>query len=103
MQGVQKIAMVINQSRDCWEGTRSALGLGVENLWAGCFYIDCAIELIPGKSEEEFLENLEMLEELEAEMYTNVPANSQRFPLIKYLPLEEMPQKLAAFQLVVPF
>lgn len=103
MQDVKRIAILINESMDCWEGVRSGLGLGVENLWAGCFIIDCDIELLPGKTEEDFQENLEMLEELEAELYTNVPANSERFPLIKYLPLEAMPEKIMGFQLVVPF
>lgn len=103
MQGVKRIAILINQPSDCWEGVRSGLGLGVENLWAGCFIIDCQIELLPGKSEADFQENLEMLDELEAELYTNVAANSERLPLIKYLPLQEMPEKIKGFDLVVPF
>jgi hypothetical protein len=103
LQDIKRIAIVITKPLDVWEGMRSALGLGVENLWSGCFLLDCPIELIPGKSDQEFQENLEMLEELEAELYTNVPANSERFPLIKYLPLERMPEKLMNFQLVVPF
>ena len=103
MQGVKRIAILINKSADCWEGVRSGLGLGVENLWAGSFILDCPIELLPGKTEEDFQENLEMLDELEAELYTNVAANHERFPLIKYLPLEAWPEKIKGFQLVVPF
>lgn len=103
MQDVKRVAILIHQPADCWEGMRSGLGLGVENLWAGCFIIDCPIELLPGKTDEDFQENLEMLDELEAELFTNVKANSERFPLIKYLPLEEMPEKIRGYQLVVPF
>jgi hypothetical protein len=103
LQGIQRIAILINEPQDCWEGVRSGLGLGVENLWAGCFIIDCEIELLPGKTEEDFTENLEMLIELEAGLFTNVEANSKRFPQFEYLPVEEMPEKIKEYQLVVPF
>jgi hypothetical protein len=103
LQDIQRIAILIREPRDCWEGLRSGLGLGVENLWAGCFIIDCEIELLPGKSDEDLTENLEMLLELEAGLFTNVRANSERFPQIEYLPLEAMPEKIKEYQLVVPF
>jgi len=104
MKDIEKVAILINQSRDSWEGVRSTLGLLVENLWAACFFIDCLVELPADKSEDEFNENLEMLvEDLEGEVFTNTKADADKYEYMEYCPLEEMPAKIKQYQLVVPF
>lgn len=103
MQGIERVAILVNKPMDCWEGLRSTLGLLVENLWGGCFIIDCEIKLPADKREEDFAENLEMLEDLEGQAVTNVKANAERFEFLEYMPLEEMVEQIKTYQLVVPF
>lgn len=98
-----KVAILVKEPVDSWEGLRSTLGLLVENMWVAAFFIDTEVELPAEKSEEEFSENLEMLEDLEGEVYTNVQANVDKWGYFQYLPLEEMPAKIKEYQLVVPF
>lgn len=103
MEGIQRVCILVNEPEDSWEGLRSTLGLLVENLWAACFYIDTNIELPAEKSEEEFQENLEMLEDLEGECYTTNQADAERFEFLQYLPLEQMKEKIKTYQIIVPF
>lgn len=103
MEGIERVCILVNESEDSWEGLRSTLGLLVENLWGGCFFIDTVIELPPEKSTEEFQENLEMLEDLEGECCTNNQADAERFEFLSYLPLEEMVDRIKTYQVIVPF
>jgi hypothetical protein len=103
MHGIQRVAFLVNESRDSWEGLRSTLGLLVENLWAACFFIDTPVELIDGKSPEDFQENLEMLADLEGECFTNTRADADKYEFLTYASLEEMAEKIKTYHLVVPF
>ncbi len=103
MEGIERVCILVNENEDSWEGLRSTLGLLVENLWGACFYIDTTIELPPEKSEEEFQENLEMLEDLEGECYTTNQADAERFEFLGYLPLDQMVEKIKTYQIIVPF
>lgn len=103
MHDIKRIAFLINDPQDTWEGLRSTLGLLVENMWAAAFFIDCELAPPEGKSKEDFDENLEMLLDLEGEAYSNVQANADHYENITYLPLEEMIAKIKTYQLVVPF
>ncbi len=103
MEGVNKVAILINQPENSWEGLRSSLGLLVENMWVAAFFIDTEVALPAAKTEEEFEENLEMLDDLEGEVYTNVQANVDKWGYFKYLSLEDMVAKIKEYQLVVPF
>ena len=76
MEGVNKVAFLVNKTDNSWEGLRSGLGLLVENMWVAVFFIDTEVTLPPEKSDEEFTENLEMLDDLEGEVYTNVQRSS---------------------------
>ncbi|MBF0496639.1 MAG: hypothetical protein HQK58_08710 [Deltaproteobacteria bacterium] len=97
----EKVILLVREERDQWEGLRSTLGLGVENLWVACCFINTEIKMKPDK-EQGFKENLEMLEELEGEVYTNVPVNAERYKM-KYLELKDLAKKLSEYDLVVPF
>lgn len=103
MEGIERVCILVNEPVDSWEGLRSTLGLLVENLWGACFFIDTSIELPASKSEEEFQENLEMLEDLEGECYTNNQADAERFEFLEYLSLQEMAEKIKTYQVIVPF
>ncbi|MCB2228494.1 MAG: hypothetical protein KQH53_17570 [Desulfarculaceae bacterium] len=103
MEDIKRVCILVNESEDSWEGLRSTLGLLVENLWGACFFIDTVIEMPAEKSDEEFQENLEMLDDLEGECYTNVQANADKYEFLDYLPLEEMVEKIKTYQIIVPF
>lgn len=103
MEGVNKVAFLVNKPANSWEGLRSGLGLLVENMWVAVFFIDTEVELPAAKSDEEFTENLEMLDDLEGEVYTNVQANVDKWGYFKYMTLEDMLPKIKEYQLVVPF
>ena len=103
MHDVKRIAFLINDPVDTWEGLRSTLGLLVENMWAAAFFIDCQLSPPEGKSTQDFEENLEMLLDLEGEAFSNVQANADQYENITYLPLDEMVEKIKTYQLVVPF
>ncbi|MFZ5587780.1 MAG: hypothetical protein ACOZHQ_17815 [Thermodesulfobacteriota bacterium] len=103
MHDIKRVAFLINDPQDTWEGLRSTLGLLVENLWGAAFFIDCELTPPEGKTEENFVENLEMLTDLEGEAYTNVRANADKYENITYLPLAELVEKIKTYQLVVPF
>lgn len=103
MEGIERVAVVVKDPEDCWEGLRSTLGLLVDNLWGAFFLIDIEVSLPAEKSEEEFTENLEMCDDLEGEVYTNVQANVDKWGYFKYLDLDGMIAKLREYQIVMPF
>jgi hypothetical protein len=100
---VEKVAILVNSSPDSWEGLRSTLGLLVENLWVAAFFIDTEVQLPASKSEEEFRDNLLLLEDLEGELYTNLQSEVDKWGTFEYLSLEDMVAKIKDYELVVPF
>jgi hypothetical protein len=103
MRGIERVAILVNESVDSWEGLRSTLGLLVENLWAACFFIDTPVALPAGKGEEDFQDNLEMLADLDGQCYTNTQADADKCQFMTYAGLPEMAEKLKTYHLVVPF
>jgi len=103
MENLDKIAILVNDSANAYEGLRSSLGLLVENLWVRTFFIDMEVSLPEGKTDEDFEGYLEMLDDLEGEIYTNVQANVDKYGYFQYLPLEDMVEKIKEYQLVAPF
>jgi len=103
MENIEKVAFLVNDPDSAWEGVRSSLGMLVENKWVATFFIDAEVSLPPGKVDDNFLENLEILDDLEGELYTNVQANVDKWGFFKYITLEDMVAKIKEYQLVVPF
>ncbi len=101
---IEKVAFIINETENCWQALRSLFGCLVDNLWCGAFIIDSEVETPSQLSEEEFIEHLEsFVVDFEAEIYTNVKANADKYEHIEYLSLEDMIPKINAYQLIVPF
>lgn len=103
MTDTEKVAVLVKEGAHCWEGLRSTLGLLVDNLYGRVFYLDCPVELPEGKTEEEFVANLEMLDDLEGEAYTTVKADADRFEHLTYCPLDDMVPLIKEYDLVLPF
>lgn len=101
MEDVKKVAFVVKNSDDIWECTRSAIGLGVENVYVALFIIDTAVEM--EQQAEAYRDQLEMINDLEGRIFTNVLKNKEQFGLIEFMPLQEIAQKIREYDLMTFF
>jgi hypothetical protein len=96
MENIKHCAVVARRSEDIWEATRTALGLAAHNFWAYLFVFDVKVEMT-----EALEENLEWLEEMECEAYSNVEANAVHG--FTWMEVEKMARELKKMDLVIPF
>ena len=96
MENIKHCAVVVRRPQDVWEGTRTALGLAAHNYWAYLFVFDVEVQMT-----EALEENLEWLEEMECEAYSNLKINEQHG--FKHVPLEKLARELKKMDLVIPF
>jgi hypothetical protein len=80
------------------DGMRSALGLAVENMYSYGVVMDAEME----KLDEHNLESLEMLRDMEGDIYSTVPANVEKNGL-EPIDLEELGEKLRDMDIIVPY
>ncbi len=80
------------------DGMRSALGLAVENMYSYGVVMDVEMEQL----DEHNLESLEMLRDMEGEIFSTVPANVEKNGL-EAIDLEEIGEKLRDMDIIVPY
>jgi hypothetical protein len=80
------------------DGIRSALGLAVENMYAYGVVLDTELETF----DENTQESIEMLRDMEGDIFSTIPANVEKNGLTA-ITLEELGEKLREMTHIVPY
>ncbi|MBU0733871.1 MAG: hypothetical protein KJ573_09735 [Proteobacteria bacterium] len=97
-----KVAVVIRDPNNYWEGLRSSLGLGLEMIQTDMFVIGEVN--MPEERVEGYKDNLGFLkDELEGNYYSDEKANIEKWGFFEYMSLDDMAKKLQEYDLVMPF
>lgn len=94
----KKALFVIRNKEYAIDGMRSALGLAVENMYSFAHLLDADI----GKLDEENVERIEMLQDMEGEVFSNVQANCDANGF-ESMSVEELGEKMRDMSVVIPY
>lgn len=94
----KKAFFIIRNKDYALDGMRSGLGLAVENMYSFTHLLDVEID----KLDENNLDRLEMLRDMEGEVYSNVPANVENNGF-EAMSVEELGEKLREMDVIVPY
>jgi hypothetical protein len=94
----KKVCFMYRHKDYAVDGIRSALGLAVENMYSYGVVMDSEIE----KLDEHNQESIEMLREMEGEIYSTVPANVEKNGF-ESMTIEELGEKLRDMSIVIPY
>ena len=94
----KKVCFMYRNKDYAVDGMRSALGLAVENMYSYGVVMDTEIE----KLDEHNIESIEMLRDMEGEIYSTIPANVEKNGF-ESIDLEELGEKLRDMDIIVPY
>jgi hypothetical protein len=95
---MKTVAVLVNDEEKQYEGLRSSLGMMLYNTFVQMFVVDKEI----GNMDEAYRDNMEFLDEMEGERYSNNRTNVEKYGF-KYASIEEMGEMLRKADLVIPF
>ena len=95
---MKKVAVLIKDPEQQYEGLRSSLGMMLYNTWVQMFIVDKEI----ARMDEAYRDNMEFLDEMEGERFSNNKANVEKYGF-KYASREEMGEMLREADLIIPF
>ncbi len=95
---MENIAVLIKDVDQQYEGLRTSLGLLLEAASVQMYVLNHEI----GNMDEAYSENMEFIDEMEGERYSNNPANVEKYGF-KPISIEEMTVKLKEADLIIPF
>jgi hypothetical protein len=93
----KRVAVLIKDKDQQYEGLRSSLGLLLEKHVVSMFVLDHEVEMT-----EEYEDNMGFIDEMGGARYSNVPANVEKYGF-QSVTLETLPAKLKESELVIPF
>jgi hypothetical protein len=93
---MKTVAVLINNTEQQFEGLRTSLGLLLYNTWVQMFVVNEEIANL----DEAYHDNLEFLEEMEGERFSNNKANVEKYGF-KYASIEEIGEMLRKADLVI--
>jgi hypothetical protein len=93
-----KIAVIVKEVDHQYEALRTSLGLLLEMAEVQMFVMNHEI----ANMDEAYSENMEFLDEMEGERYTNNAANAEKYGF-KFLTTQEIAVKLEEASQVIPF
>ncbi len=94
----KKVCFMYRNKDYAVDGMRSALGLAVENMYSYGVVMDTEID----KLDEHNLESIEMLRDMEGEIFSTIPANVEKNSF-EAIDLEELGEKLRDMDIIVPY
>ncbi len=95
---MRKMALLINDVDQQYEGLRSSLGLLLSNAEVQMYVLNHEI----ANMDENYRENLEFFEEMEGECFSNNQANVEKYGF-KYTTIGEMADRIGQADIVIPF
>ncbi|UCE54097.1 MAG: hypothetical protein JSV31_01240 [Desulfobacterales bacterium] len=95
---MKKVAVLINDIEQQYEGLRSSLGMLLYDTEVQMFVINKEI----ANMDEAYSDNMEFLDEMEGERFSNNRANTEKYGFT-YASIEEMGEMLQQADLVIPF
>jgi len=94
----KKVCLMYRHEDYAVDGIRSALGLAVENMYAYGVVMDKEID----KLDELNTESIEMLRDMEGDVYSTVPANVEKNGF-ESIDIEELGEKLREMTHIIPY
>jgi hypothetical protein len=98
MSEYKKVCFMYRHKDYALDGIRSALGLAVENMYSYGVVLDVEMPAL----DENQQESVEMLRDMEGEIFTTVPANVETCGF-EALSIEELGEKLREMNIVIPY
>ncbi len=98
MDKVDNVAVIIKDVDQQYEGLRTSLGLLLEAASVQMYVMNHEI----ANMDEAYSDNMEFIDEMEGERYSNHPANVEKYGF-KPITTEELLIKLKEVDLIIPF
>ena len=95
---MENIAVLIKDVDQQYEGLRTSLGLLLEASSVQMYVLNHEI----ANMDEAYSDNMEFIDEMEGERYSNHPANVEKYGF-RPITIEEMLVKLKEADLIIPF
>ena len=97
-----KVAMIIRDAKNQWEGLRTSIGLGIEMIETHMFVLG-EVQAADNRFEG-YRGNLAFLkDDLEGKNYTDNHTNIEKWGFFEYMSLEDTANKLGEYDLIIPF
>ncbi len=94
----KKVCFMYRHKDYAIDGMRSALGLAVENMYSYGVVMDSESDAL----DDNQAESIEMLRDMEGDIYSTVPANVEKCGF-GALTIEELGEKLREMSIVIPY